>query len=361
MTFIKIITEWVGRLLAFLNVVAAIAMCAVSYAHLVSPAKYANTELLALVFPLPLAVCLAFLLFWLLANRKMCLISLAALLVCWGPIRDYCPVNLPSSAPKDCLTIMSFNVYNFPGCNTMSEKADTMIAYLSNSGADILCLQETAHKNEDIIDERMSNAGYHHVAHHIRDGAEHIAVYSKYPILWDEEIPIDSKYNICAAVCVDVNGKPLLLMNCHLESFSFHHWEKKAIQNMLERKNKLDDKHKRKYLGKVLTSARKRAAQADVLAQYIREHRDMSIVLCGDFNDPPNSYAYHQIAKELNNCYRRRATGPGFTYNRGGLYFRIDNIFCSSDIETYTCEIDAKTNISDHYPIVCKVKMAPKP
>ena len=360
MNLFRKISKWVRCLLAFVNVLAALVMCAAGYAHLVSPAKYANAELLALAFPIPLAICLAFLLFWLVVHPKYSLISIAALIVCWGPVRDYCPVNLPSKAPEGCVTVMSFNVYNFPGANKLTAKVDTVIDYLAESNADILCLQESARENEDVIDGRMRQIGYEYVAHHIREKAEHIAVYSKYPILWSEEIQTNSKYNICSASCVDIGGKPLLLLNCHLESFAFHHWEKKAIQKIIQHKGTIDNKHKRLYLKKILLSARKRAPQAEAVGRYIEQHRDMSIVLCGDFNDPPNSYAYYQIAKRLNNCYRANATGPGFTYSHGGMYFRIDNIFCSDDIRPYMCDIDAKTNISDHYPIVCKLKMAPK-
>lgn len=361
MNFFKIIGKWVRYLLAFVNVLAALVMCVAGYAHLISPAKYANTELLALAFPIPLIVCLAFILIWLVIHPKFSLISIVALIVCWGPVRDYCPVNLPSKAPEGCISVMSFNICNFPGAEKLTAKVDTIIDYLAESNADILCLQESARSNEDVIDERIRQIGYEYVAHHKKGKAEHISVYSKYPISWSEEIQTDSKYNICSACCVDVEGKPLLVINCHFESFSFHHWEKKAIQKMLQRKGTIDDKHKRLYLEKILSSAKKRAPQAEAVAKYIKQHSDMSIVLCGDFNDPPNSYAYHQIAKQLKNCYRANATGPGYTYSHGGMYFRIDNIFCSDDMKPYMCDIDAKTNISDHYPIACRLKMLPKP
>ena len=107
-------------------------------------------------------------------------------------------------------------------------------------------------------------------------------------------------------------------------------------------------------------ATRKRALQAEAVADYIRQHRDMSIILCGDFNDGPISYTHRTIAKGLTDCYVASGNGPGISYHHAGFFVRIDNMMCSDDWEPYECKIDRKISSSDHYPIVCYLKKRDK-
>ena len=72
------------------------------------------------------------------------------------------------------------------------------------------------------------------------------------------------------------------------------------------------------------------------------------------------SHAHCTIAKDLTDCYIASGNGPGISYHRGGFFVRIDNIMCSDDWEPYECKVDDKIDVSDHYPIICKLKMRPK-
>ncbi|MBN2917310.1 MAG: endonuclease/exonuclease/phosphatase family protein, partial [Prevotella sp.] len=100
--------------------------------------------------------------------------------------------------------------------------------------------------------------------------------------------------------------------------------------------------------------------EAEAVAKYIQQHKEQSIILCGDFNDGPISYAHRTIAKDLTDCYIASGNGPGISYHHGGFFVRIDNIMCSDDWEPYECKVDDKIAVSDHYPIICKLKMHPK-
>ena len=105
----------------------------------------------------------------------------------------------------------------------------------------------------------------------------------------------------------------------------------------------------------------KRAPQAEAVARYLSKHLGRSIILCGDFNDGPISYAHHVISKHLTDCYVESGNGPGLSYHKGGMYVRIDNIMCSSDWQPFECKVDSKIKDSDHYPIFCWLKKRGKP
>ncbi|MCI1292127.1 MAG: hypothetical protein LKG50_07120, partial [Prevotella sp.] len=51
--------------------------------------------------------------------------------------------------------------------------------------------------------------------------------------------------------------------------------------------------------------------------------------------------------------YVSAGNGPGWSYHRSGMLFRIDHILCSSDWRPYGAKVDRKIKESDHYPIYC--------
>ena len=99
----------------------------------------------------------------------------------------------------------------------------------------------------------------------------------------------------------------------------------------------------------------KRAPQVDAVADYVAKHKGQSIILAGDFNESPISYAHRRLASELTDCYIASANGPGISYHYNCFYVRIDNIMCSEHWTPYECRVDNTIKASDHYPIVCKL------
>ena len=68
-----------------------------------------------------------------------------------------------------------------------------------------------------------------------------------------------------------------------------------------------------------------RAEQAQIIANYIKDSPHPVIVM-GDFNDTPQSYAYRKIKKGLNDSFRKSGRGFGNTYAGELPSFRIDYI-----------------------------------
>ena len=98
-----------------------------------------------------------------------------------------------------------------------------------------------------------------------------------------------------------------------------------------------------------------RAPQVDAVAKYI-DNTPYPVVLCGDFNDNPLSYSRKTLAEKLTDCYVSSGFGPGISYNRHGMFVRIDNIMCSDKWKAYGCKVDKSIHYSDHYPIYCWLK-----
>lgn len=359
MAFFGFITQFVRSILVIANVVVIIAMCVCGYAGVVSPEHHPWLEGLVLAFPIPLMLNILFLFLWLVVSPKHMLLPIVGMVLCWFPIRAYCPVNFSKEeVDDDCIKVMSFNVAAFNQCGPGGVNAT--FDYMLSQDADIMCLQEAylGTKRRKDFDQRI-NGKYPYSFRMRKKGGETLAFYSKFPILSHEQIEYPSDTNISGACMLDVWGDTLLLVNVHLRSTFLKKKEREEISEMIKRK-KINNEE-RTVMGKICEAAAHRAPQAEAVADYLERHKGMPTILCGDFNDPPNSYAYHCVAQKLDNCFQNVGTGIKWTFNHNDMRVRIDNIFCSQDLQPVKCEIDTKTDVSDHFPIVCWIKKRPKP
>ena len=104
-----------------------------------------------------------------------------------------------------------------------------------------------------------------------------------------------------------------------------------------------------------------RAAEVEAVRRYIEGHRQYPTIVCGDFNDTPISYTHYALSQGLTDCYAASGRGIGLSYNQKGFWVRIDHILCSSDFTPYNCQVDSEIDYSDHYPMVCWLKMRDNP
>ena len=71
------------------------------------------------------------------------------------------------------------------------------------------------------------------------------------------------------------------------------------------------------------------------------------VVLCGDFNDTPNSFAYQQINRMLQDAFLEKGEGLGRTFLKLSPTLRIDYIFAAPELKVTAFEI-LKPHMSDH-------------
>ena len=120
--------------------------------------------------------------------------------------------------------------------------------------------------------------------------------------------------------------------------------------------------HPSKYGGASVSEPKRQIAidRLRQLADSLQAAGTEQIVAMGDFNDTPISYTRHALAQRLTDCFKQSGRGIGLSYNQKGFWVRIDHILCSSHFTPYNCEIDSKIDFSDHYPVVCSLKMKDK-
>ncbi len=109
----------------------------------------------------------------------------------------------------------------------------------------------------------------------------------------------------------------------------------------------------RKILRKVRSSTRLREVQARWLADAIQTSPH-PVLVAGDFNDTPQSYAYRIIRQGLNDSFEHGGSGFGTTFAGRIPGLRIDFILGSSDLNFGSHKVES-VDFSDHYPVLTRV------
>ena len=354
------IGKLLGYILLGINVVLAALLCFSAFSPYLNPHTNPVASCAGLFFPVFLVLNIAFLLFWLVAYRRYALFSILVLLICWNSIQTYFPINwFQGDAPDDAIKVLSYNTRAF-GDRTphTKEKPNEVLEYLKNSDADIICIQEYIYggklKKKD-IDYALRKYPYRHYLSLNKD-MNGLGCYSRYPILSAKRIKYESVGNGSVAYYIKVKDDTLVVLNNHLESNRIIRADVETYQDMVDDPNRENvSSGLRKLLKKLADATVVRSKQADVLSETIRGLKGKKLIVCGDFNDTPISYTHHVLCRELQDVFVEAGNGLGISYNRDRLYFRIDHILASKDIEVHECKVDDSIKASDHNPIWCRI------
>lgn len=360
--------KYIGRLLGWIllaaNLLWVCGLLFCAYSPYIDPVRHPVQSCAGLAFPVFLLGTVLFLLFWLVVYYRYALVALGGLLCCLPAIRTYCPLNFGrEDAPESAIKFLSYNVMGFDADHPDTpDNPNLVLAYLRDSGADILCLQEYirgGRLKQSHIDRVLSAYPYKDVRR-VGKGGNHLACYSRYPILHARTIDYGSDFNGSVVYTLLCGGDTLTVVNNHLESNKLTTSDRETYVRMLRSPESTDVKEgSRLLLGKLAEATSIRSHQADTIARLIASQGRKRLIVCGDFNTSPISYAHRTIAEGLTDAFVESGFGLGISYHRNGFLFRIDNILISPDLQSYRCTVDSRIKNSDHYPIWCYVDKKP--
>lgn len=343
-------------LVGTVNVVVIVLFLLAAYSDRISPEKSTLLAFLGLAFGPIALVNFCFFLYWLVLRKwVMAGMVVLAFLAGWGAVSTYFPLHCSKQkVPEGALKILSYNVMSFDYQDTSGKGANEIVRYIAGSGADIVCLQEYAvHSGGNTITpEKLSKALSMYPYRRVMN--RNIAVFSKYPIVASRQVRYPSASNASSVHELDINGKKLFLINNHLESIKLTTEDKTKYKDFIKSLGSDQfDGFKGTIRQKLGPAFRIRARQAEILAEEIRKMGDAYIVVCGDFNDTPVSYARRTVQGPLGDAFAESGCGLGISYNRNLFFFRIDHMLHSRNLRAYRCTVDRSIKASDHYPIWC--------
>lgn len=370
------IKTFILNVIAGANIVSVILMLMVGYSYYLSPNDYPLFACMGMIFPFVVAFNLLFIPIWVFLSWRRLLIPVIGLLLAYVPIRIYLPLHGHTTPSEDAICIVSYNVCQYGGNFKYEGAFDSIYNYLKERKADIVCLQEDLNSKWKNSLERYAGLFPYNdttiVSTNSKGAINSVGIHTRFPILKKEVIDYESPTNGSVAYYLNINGDTVIVINSHLESTHLNTSDRTRYTDMIENNKARDmlenektrDTMKaetRDLLGKLTLAMQIRARHVEVVHQYIEAHSHYPIISCGDFNDTPLSYAHYVMAKGLTDCYVETGRGPGLSYNRKGFNLRIDHLMCSSHFEPIFCEIDDKIDVSDHYPLLCWLKMREKP
>lgn len=340
-----------------INLFMIMAMIFCVYSTHFNPHRHPNLSYAGMVFPAMLVLNLLFVPFWLVVKRRLTYIPLVGLLLCASAIRTYCPINPFASEEGADIKFVTYNVmmmgdstkHNIPSENPI-------LLFLMEQDADIVCLQEAWNldhgNNIDTLKTKYSYIDHRATYNNV------MTILSKYPILDITDLDNEDVRMRTVAYHVKVNEDTVLVLNNHFESFKLHDEEKENYEEIIKHPDDSGNEQRiDTLLVKVVNANSARALQVDWLAEYVKNCKDKYIILCGDFNDNPISYTHYKMTDCLNDAYTRAGNGPGWTYNRSSMYFRIDNTLVSENITPCKAYVDDSIDTSDHYPVISWLKL----
>jgi endonuclease/exonuclease/phosphatase family metal-dependent hydrolase len=355
----KYISRLLGLILAAANILAVVGLWVCAFSSHIQPTVHPMWATAGLAFPILLAVNVAFIVWWLIVYRYYIWMSVLGLLVAYSPLHTYLPLHpfADEDPPLTAIKLLTYNCEAFAG--DLPHKADApnpVLDYLAGSGADIICLQEFvpgSHITEKVVNRALKDYPYHRSQQIHGTG---LAIYSRYPILSARDAQIPSETNGSMIYRVVVPWDTITIINNHLESNKLNADDKAVYREMMHDPEKDRVKSGSKLLlGKLATAVAHRAPQADSIASHIRLRKDEEVIVCGDFNDSPLSYAHRVIGEGLTDAFTQSGNGLGITYHENRFYFRIDHILVSKNLRTYRCTVDRSITASDHYPMWCYI------
>ncbi len=352
-------------MLWWLNIFLGILMLIAGLAGAISPSTVSFVALLGLIYPLLLLLQVLFLILWILLLNVRLLFPVLILLISFPGIKQNIGFHCEKTHDTpNTLSLLSYNVQSFSqGKVYRKDKAivSEALQFVMQKKPDILCMQEyrTSGRKPDILRHFTRHGTYYfrnYLDNHSKNGVG-ILIASPYPSM-DKGVLKFAKGRIFAIYSdFNIEGHRFRLINVHLESIGLNaHDMDLLVSPVLE--NAVENNflsHWHKIYRKLSHALRLHEKQINVIKGFI-ENSPWPVLLCGDFNDTPASYTYHQTAELLHDSFLDKACLVKSTYAGPLPFLRIDHVFIPKQFETISYQ-RYKVHFSDHFPIKVELRI----
>jgi len=325
----------------------------------INPVNFALPALFGLAYPYLLLVNIILAITWAALLRYEAFISVVVIAIGISHFSNYLKIKKSAGNKENTFKVFSCNVMAFSNLGYAQTDATERKVFelIKSQNPDLLCLQEfsitgnPSRKEEEVI-TTLGGKYYSHmkVIGNGRNKFRGIITISKYPIVSRGEIayPQSSSFSIYSDVVIDTDT--FRIYNNYLQSFRLISMQRPFMEEIVGPVDKETIRGMRRIAGSLRRGFIIRATQSKILKDHINRS-PYPVIVIGDFNDTPISYAYRKIRKGLYDSFVNSGYGAGFTYNGNYPPNRIDYILYDDALINTSFEI-IKVRYSDHYPIV---------
>jgi endonuclease/exonuclease/phosphatase family metal-dependent hydrolase len=355
-----------NRFVLWINYLAIICLLIAVSAKYISPSLFWLPAFFGLAFPIFVILNFLFVIFWLIQFKQLFFFSVGALLISAPTLSGFIQFSGADQTKagksfKVCsFNSMLFDLYNWTGNH---QTRNNILELIDETNPDILCLQEfyTSEEkgdfnNVDTLTEMLSAKFSHIEFTTTLRGFDHwgIATFSKYPIINRGKILFNTtSNNICIYSDIVLNKDTVRVYNIHLQSISFSHQDNKFLEEVLNKTSNDELQKSKNILRRLKRAFLKRTEQVEMVKAHMKTCR-FKLIVCGDFNDTPASYAYNRLSSDLKDAFVEKGNGLGKTYAGKWPQFRIDYILHSKEFRCINFERSDET-FTDHYLISANI------
>ena len=355
----------ISRLLWLLNILCSFSLLAAYLASYVNPEITTFFAFLGLAYPIFFLLNLAFFLFWLIRGRRFLFLSMIVILIGYNPLVSHFQLFPGREAPQDTAVfkVLSYNVQNMANSNVGIEKSDIrkeIFNFIDSQFADIACIQEFSARGKvstEVFEEmkELTHYPYCYYENYYPKKASRLhamVILSRFPIIHSGILSVPGDIHSFGIYTDLIKGTDTFrLYNLHLESIRFRNEDYQFVEDVSKgqaEKEALGEVSK-SIMGKLHNAYLIRSKQSSVVEASLAEC-PYPVIICGDFNDTPLSYAYHKISSGLEDAFIHSGHGFGNTFAGKMPPVRIDFILYSPVFQSYDFRIPG-IRLSDHYPV----------
>ena len=321
-----------------------------------------------LVFPFIFFSLVFFIILWAFRKSKWWWISFIVLLIGFQQIVTVFGINFPKEFSYDkkpnTLRVLQWNVTSWDEGNRKDNGGNSfriaMLALVKEQNADVLCFEEffepkdTGYFKSNISSvTKMGFPYYYFVPTKINenDWPSGIAIFSKYPIIDSTNFSFKRNYTGDHLVYADIkaNNKIFRILATHLQPLYFDDPDYQ-ISNWFkpEKETGANDFYS------IFLKLKKGYEFRYIQSELVKEKIDASpypVIICGDFNDLPNSSVYFKIKGNLQDAFLKKGSGFGRTTPFISPTLRIDYIFVDKSFKVTQFQVLNVSYSDNHYPI----------
>jgi endonuclease/exonuclease/phosphatase family metal-dependent hydrolase len=359
-----------NKTLLLLNILAVVALLTIYAGTRISPQIFWPIALPGLLYPYILIINVGFFLLWAIRRKWYFLLSFITIVAGFNHITTlFSFSNISRELPEKGtnIHILSYNVrvfdlYNYgPRWELNFTDRNNIFRFLDENDFDIICFQEFVHDKTGAF-KTLDTLPTFLRAHHAHADFTRItrnknffglATFSAFPIVNKGMITFPRRAgNMCIYTDLLIGKDTVRVYNVHFQSIGLSAEDFLFIESITNVEQITDRNYltrgSKRILGRLVNAYRQRAVQVKLVADHI-EQCPYPVILAGDFNDTPHSYAYRIFTRRLSDAFKA-GRGMGATYIWDLPGFRIDYILYSEEFSAYNFKTGSQ-KYSDHYPI----------
>lgn len=355
----------INNIIIFFNWALVLLLIGSYLAAYISPEQSWFVAFLGLAFPIIFLLNAGFVIYWLFILNWNILYSLITLLIGFNTVPKFVQLGTKKENVKtNYLNVVDFNTHSFGAMENKEYDSQLFFETLNNIKPDIMCFQEFVSYNTE-IDKKMFKQLMDEYKHFYKYNLQNdenkisgysISILSRYPIVksgFVERINEGGNTTIFADVVYKTDT--IRIITTHLKSIAFDKKDFETVEEIKTNTEKIEVTEVKSIVGKLKRAFKIRAEQAELIKEFIGKSKH-KIILTGDFNDSPASYAYNLIIGNMKDAFVESGSGFSSTYVGKMPSFRIDYILAdkSFDIVNYK---PYQLNFSDHKLISATIKI----